>query len=69
MKKIFLTIAMVAFMASVTACNCCQKSAEEAAPVEEVATEVCDSTKCACEECTGDCQNCEGQCEQTQTAE
>lgn len=61
MKKVFMSMAVIATVAMLSACgNCCSKKAAEE-PVEEAAVEVCDS--CACADscaCTDSCAACEG---------
>ena len=68
MKKVFMSLAIVAAMFAAASCACCgNKCAEEAAPCEnktccetkaccDTCAAVCDSTKCAaCDSTAADC--------------
>lgn len=71
MKKIILSIAMVAFLAGVSSCTCCQKKAECAEECNCECCEKCDSCDC-CEKCDStkcaECENCEC-CHETEAAQ
>lgn len=81
MKKVFMTLAIVAAMASAVACSCNNNKKTEGC-CEKEAVECCgDKTNCAdcdkhpegcdkqCEGCDKHCGDCEKQCDSTSTCD
>ncbi len=55
MKKVFMSLAIVAAMFAAASCACCgNKAAEETAPCE---TETCCEDKACCDTCTATCDS------------
>ena len=55
MKKVFMSLAIVALMGAAVACNFGTKKAAQEA--EEACTEACDSCKAACDSCGTCCDS------------
>jgi hypothetical protein len=55
MKKVFMSLAIVALMGAAVACNFNTKKGGEATEGVEACTEVCDSCAAACDSCAKAC--------------
>lgn len=66
MKKVFMSLAIVALMGAAVACNFnSKKAAEEAEAAATELTEACDSCTAACDSCKAACDSCAAQLAET----